>query len=181
MNYLETLKNIAKDKKRKKENLVFILVLLVILLISMNYIFSGAKDSDNVKENNNNDVAIEINNKENNNLEERIANIISQVEGISDVSIVINYKDNGKSEYVFNTKETINSEGESLNVEKEVAFNENGSQKNAIVDTIMYPQVEGAIVVARGVENTQVKQNIQSAIASLLGIASYKVQVLNRR
>ena len=41
MNYLETLKNITKDNKRKKENLILLLILLVILLISINYIFNS--------------------------------------------------------------------------------------------------------------------------------------------
>ena len=184
MNYLETMKNILKDKKKKKENMIFIAVLLVVLLISINYIFSDTKkEQKGIEIDNNTNEKVDNNSKAQspNDLEERLTQIINQVEGISDVSLIINYKDSGQSEYVFNTKETIAEEGNVLNLEKEVAYNESSGQKSAIKTSQNNPQIEGVIIVARGIENSENKQKIQSAIASLLGIASYKVQVLNRR
>lgn len=183
-NYLETMKNILKDKKKKKENMIFIVVILVVLLISINYILSDTKKEQKETEiENNTSKQVDNNSKAQspNDLEERLTQIINQVEGISDVSLIINYKDSGQSEYVFNTKETIAEEGNVLNMEKEVAYNESSGQKSAIKTSQNNPQIEGVIIVARGIENSNNKQKIQSAIASLLGIASYKVQVLNRR
>lgn len=183
-NYLETMKNILKDKKKKKENMIFIVVILVVLLISINYILSDTKKEQKETEIENNTSKQVDNNSQAqspNDLEERLTQIINQVEGISDVSLIINYKDSGQSEYVFNTKETIAEEGNVLNLEKEVAYNESSGQKSAIKTSQNNPQIEGVIIVARGIENSDNKQKIQSAIASLLGIASYKVQVLNRR
>jgi stage III sporulation protein AG len=184
MNYLETMKNILKDKKKKKENMIFIAVLLVVLLISINYIFSDTKkEQKGIEIDNNTNEKVDNNtqSQNTNTLEERLTQIINQVDGISDVSLIINYKDSGQSEYVFNTKETIAEEGNVLNLEKEVAYNESSGQKSAIKTSQNNPQIEGVIIVARGIENSENKQKIQSAIASLLGIASYKVQVLNRR
>ena len=184
MNYLETMKNILKDKKKKKENMIFIAVLLVVLLISINYIFSDTKkEQKGIEIDNNTNEKVDNNtqSQNTNTLEERLTQIINQVDGISDVSLIINYKDSGQSEYVFNTKETIAEEGNVLNLEKEVAYNESSGQKSAIKTSQDNPQVEGVIIVAKGIENSENKQKIQSAIASLLGIASYKVQVLNRR
>lgn len=184
MNYLETMKNILKDKKKKKENMIFIAVLLVVLLISINYIFSDTKKEQKgieIDNNTNEKVDNSTQSQNTNTLEERLTQIINQVDGISDVSLIINYKDSGQSEYVFNTKETIAEEGNVLNLEKEVAYNESSGQKSAIKTSQNNPQIEGVIIVARGIENSENKQKIQSAIASLLGIASYKVQVLNRR
>ena len=184
MNYLETMKNILKDKKKKKENMIFIAVLLVVLLISINYIFSDTKKEQKgieIDNNTNEKVDNSTQSQNTNTLEERLTQIINQVDGISDVSLIINYKDSGQSEYVFNTKETIAEEGNVLNLEKEIAYNESSGQKSAIKTTQNNPQIEGVIIVARGIENSENKQKIQSAIASLLGIASYKVQVLNRR
>ena len=184
MNYLETMKNILKDKKKKKENMIFIAVLLVVLLISINYIFSDTKkEQKGIEIDNNTNEKVDNNtqSQNTNTLEERLTQIINQVDGISDVSLIINYKDSGQSEYVFNTKETIAEEGNVLNLEKEVAYNESSGQKSAIKTSQNNPQIEGVIIVAKGIENSENKQKIQSAIASLLGIASYKVQVLNRR
>ena len=184
MNYLETIKNILKDKKKKKENMIFIAVLLVVLLISINYIFSDTKkEQKGIEIDNNTNEKVDNNtqSQNTNTLEERLTQIINQVDGISDVSLIINYKDSGQSEYVFNTKETIAEEGNVLNLEKEIAYNESSGQKSAIKTSQNNPQIEGVIIVAKGIENSENKQKIQSAIASLLGIASYKVQVLNRR
>ena len=176
MNYLETMKNILKDKKKKKENMIFIAVLLVVLLISINYIFSDTKKEQKgieIDNNTNEKVDNSTQSQNTNTLEERLTQIINQVDGISDVSLIINYKDSGQSEYVFNTKETIAEEGNVLNLEKEVAYNESSGQKSAIKTSQNNPQIEGVIIVARGIENSENKQKIQSAIASLLGIASY--------
>ena len=86
MNYLETMKNILKDKKKKKENMIFIAVLLVVLLISINYIFSDTKkeqkgieiDKKTKKKVDNNTQS-----QNTNTLEERLTQIINQVDDSS--------------------------------------------------------------------------------------------------
>lgn len=175
MKYLETLKNIAKDNKKKRENLIFILVLLVILLVSSNYIFTEDKD---IKE-------TEVENKieeqiKGVTLEEKIKEILSSISGISEVSIVINYANDGNTEVVYETKETRNEQGSVTSVEKTVAYNEKSGQKEAIVEMFSTPKVEGVIVVAKGVEGADIKQRISTALANLLGIASYKIQVFEK-
>ena len=71
MNYLETLKNIGKDSKKKKENLIFILVLLVILLVSINYIFKEDKiENQNTVENTTSEQT-----SSKNDLEEKVAQV----------------------------------------------------------------------------------------------------------
>lgn len=176
MKYLETLKNISKDNKKKRENLVFILVLLVILLISINYIFNS---DNNTKEN-----SVEGNIQEQvditKDIELKIEEILSQISGISDVSVIINYSDDGNTSVVYDTKETVNDSGVVTSVEKNVAYNENNGDKNAIVQMYNTPTVEGAIVVARGVSNTDIKQRLSVALGNLLGIASYKVQIFEK-
>ena len=42
------------------------------------------------------------------------------------------------------------------------------------------PSVEGVIVVAKGVESSDLKQRLSTALGNLLGIASYKVQVFEK-
>lgn len=175
MNYLETLKNIAKDNKRKRENLILLLILLVILLISINYIFSSDKN-EKVTE-------VEENIKEqtsNISIEEKISEILSQIAGVSEVSIVINYANEGNTNVVYDTKETRNEEGSVTSVEKSVAYNEKSGEKTAIIEMFSTPKVEGVIVVAKGVQSTELKQKISTALGNLLGIASYKVQVFEK-
>ena len=37
MNYLETLKNITKNKEKRTENIILLIVLLVIILVASNF------------------------------------------------------------------------------------------------------------------------------------------------
>lgn len=176
MNYLETLKNIAKDNKRKRENLILLLVLLVILLVSVNYIFSSDK---NVEE-----TEVEEKIKEQTTtittIEEKISEVLSQISGVSEVSIVINYANEGNTSVIYDTKQTMNEQGSVTSVEKSVAYNEKSGEKTAIVEMFSSPKVEGVIVVAKGVQSTELKQKISTALGNLLGIASYKVQVFEK-
>ena len=176
MNYLDTLKNIGKDPKRKKENLILLLILLVILLISINYIFNEDKTEKEtvVKE------EVEEQISDNTTLEEKLSEIINQISGITEASIVINYSNNGSNEIVYDTKETLNDQGNVLSVEKSVAYNEENGNKTAIIQMYNTPSVEGVIVVAKGVGNSDIKQRLSTAIGNLLGIASYKVQIFEK-
>lgn len=176
MNYLDTLKNITKDKNRKKENLILLLVLLVILLISINYIFKEDKSeketttTDNVKEETTQKVDLEL----------KIAQVLNQISGVTDASVIINYSNNGSNEVVYDTKETLNDNGNVLSVEKNVAYNESSGDKTAIIEVYNTPTVEGVIIVASGVDSSEIKQKLATAIGNLLGVASYKVQIFSK-
>lgn len=173
MNYLETLKNIGKDSKKKKENLIFILVLLVILLVSINYIFKEDKiENQNTVENTTSEQT-----SSKNDLEEKVAKVLNQISGITDASVIINYSDNGTNDIAYDTKQTMNENGNVLSIEKSVAYNEENGKKTAIIQVYNTPKVEGVIIVANGVDDSEIKQKISTAIGNLLGVASYKVQI----
>jgi len=177
MNYLEKLKNISKEKN--KQNLFFILIMLIVILISMNYIFSNNTKTEE-KKSQEEQLQETQENSQDNSLEQKLQNVISQINGIEEVSIIINYKNNGQNNFVFNTKESMGEDGNVINVEKEVAYNENNSQKSAISSEVTTPEVEGVIIVAKGVDSAEIKQKLQTAVGALLGISSYKVQILSK-
>lgn len=186
MNYLETMKNITKDKQKRVENLVFLIILLVILLISINYIFkSNDKNSNSTTSYDNiigskeeKDKTIQ-NINEQSNLETKLSDILSKVEGISEVSVLLTYATDSKQNVVYNTKEEI-SDGKT-STEKSVAYNEQSGQKNAIVESVEMPKVEGAIIVAKGASGVEMKSKIASTISSVTGIPVYKVQVFEKQ
>lgn len=191
MNYLETLKNIAKDKNKRVENLIFLVILLVILLVAVNYIFNTEKissknnDTSNNTSNNNN-----INSNSNtqnlsnvsniqSELEVKLSNILSQISGISEVSVVITYSKDATTTPVYNTKEQEKS-GEKT-TEKTVAYNEEGNDKTAIIESVELPKVEGAIIVAKGANTVEMKSKIASAISNLTNVPVYKIQVFEKK
>ena len=61
-----------------------------------------------------------------------------------------------------------------------MAYNEKSGEKTAIIQMYNTPSVEGVIVVAKGVESSDLKQRLSTALGNLLGIASYKVQVFEK-
>lgn len=185
MNYLETMKNIAKDKRKRVENLVFLIILLVILLISMNTIFRTDKTKENSTTSNEN-IMMEEKKIQNgttqtaaNNLENKLSDILSKVEGISEVSVLLTYSSDTKQNVVYNTKEE-SSDGK-ISTEKTVAYNEQSGNKNAIVESVEMPKVEGAIIVAKGASDVQIRSKIASTISSVTGIPVYKVQVFEKQ
>lgn len=175
MEYLEKIKSMSP--RRKKENLVLILILLVVLLISFNYIFKV--DNNSKKEIINGEEKKEQK-EQTSTLEEKISNVLAQINGVSDVSVILNYIDSGENEIVYDTREEYQENGTIASMEKSVAYSEENGDKNAIISIKSNPKVEGVIVVAKGVENSELKQKISNALANLLGIASYKIQVFEK-
>ena len=179
MNYLETMKNIEKDKQKRLENLVFLIIILVILLISINYIFKTDESSKNSTSIDSNIINKEEINDKKVGLEERLANILSQINGISEVSVLLTYSSEEKQNVVYNMKEE-KVDGKTVE-EKSVAYNEEGSKKTAIVESVEMPKVEGAIIVARGANNVDIKSKLASTISNVIGIPVYKVQVFEKQ
>lgn len=184
MNYLETLKNIAKSKDRKIENIVLLVILLVVILLASKYIFkSNTTESKNVsnstsnKENINNTSENENSSKKND-LETKLANVLSQISGISDVSVVITYSQDTKQSAIYNTKEE--QKGESKTTEKTVAYNEDGNKKTAIIESTEMPKIEGAIIVAKGASTVDIRSKIATAVSSLTNVPAYKIQVFEK-
>lgn len=185
-NQLEVIKTAFKDKKKRTQNLILLVVLLVVLLISCNYIFktdsksagksNSTSNDSNIDNSNNTSTVSKTNNSD---LEEKLSLILSQVQGISDVSIVLSYSQEEKQNVVYNTKEE-ESDGKST-TEKVVAYNEQSGIKSAIVESVECPKVEGAIVVAKGADSVDIRSKIASAVSTVVNIPVYKVQVFEKQ
>ena len=50
-------------------------------------------------------------------------------------------------------------------------------EKKHPLQSIISPKIEGAIITAKGAEDTTVKANIIQAVEAVTGIASHKIQV----
>lgn len=183
-NYLETLTNIAKSKDKKVENLIFAVILLVVVLIALSYIFKDDKEKNNnanlVVNSNNTSQNENINSSDSmkTNMEQKMANILSQISGISDASVMITYSKDNTTTPIYNTKE-YEKQGEKT-VEKSVAYNEQNSSKTAIIESIEMPKVEGVIIVAKGSINVEMKSKIATAISALTNVPVYKIQIFEK-
>ena len=160
---LETLKNITKDKN--KEKIIYILICAVVILIASSYIFKKEeKSNDNTNENKTvkQNYVFDTYSDEN-----KLASILSNIDGISEVSCYITYKDEGTIVPAYNKKE-------------EIIFEESGNEKNALIEKRLLPQIEGVIIVGKGLTDESIKAKLATAVASVMNIGVYKVQVFSK-
>jgi stage III sporulation protein AG len=180
-NYLETLKNISKEKS--KEKIIYILILCIALFIAISYIFNNSAEketnsSENIINSNNTSTQTNINDSKDI-MEEKLAKILSEVSGISNVSVMITYSSDVKINPVYNTKEE-EKEGEKI-VDRSVVYNEEDSSKKVVIESTSMPVVEGVIVVAEGASNVEIRSKIAQAVSAVTNVAIYKIQVFEKR
>ncbi len=197
------LKSLIKSKedgegndKKKIENLVFFVIILIITIVIINIIWNG---NSKKKTETNNDTskklassATNITPSENiqttDNLEEKLENILSKIQGVGEVKVCINYNESNEVVAMYNenskvstTEETDTSGGirkiQENNSQKDIIFKEESGEKTPITQKVVQAKIEGAIVTAKGAGNVSTKTNIIQAVEAVTGLATHKIQV----
>lgn len=189
---MKRLLDIFKNKEKRIENLVFLLVLLIVTLLIINSILKDDKSLKNVSEDESKKGASFINaQKENDDdisnnleLEKRLEVILSKIKGVSNVSVLITYSETEEVVPLYNINNSSNQTEEGDGKEKVIKKEENVSKNvlldddsNVLIEKKLSPKIEGAIVIAKGVSNVNIKSNIISAMEAVTGLASHKIQV----
>ena len=114
---------------------------------------------------------------------------LGKIKGVEDVKVLITYSETEKVVPIYNESSSQSStqekdtEGgerkiETYDTSKEVVSDAN---QTIITEKIMYPKMEGAIVIAKGAQNTIVKENITHAVEAATGLAVHKIQVFEMK
>ena len=183
------------NDKRKIENLVFFVVILIITVVAINLIWNGKKDT---KQQGINDSSKKLATNENdntnnetinsNNLEEKLKNILSKIQGVGNVEVCLNYSESSEIVAMYNesskvstTEETDTSGGnrkiQETDTQKDIIYQEENGKKTPITQKTIQPKIEGAIITATGVNNATTKNNIIQAVEAVTGLATHKIQV----
>ena len=190
-----------KNNKKKIENMVFLVIVLIITIVIINYIWNGNKGSNKTltntagkqlattqssqsKQNSNNSQ----NTTNSNNLEQRLEEILSNINGVGNVKVFINYSESSETVAMYNensktsvTEETDTSGGvrkvEETDLQKEIVYQEDSGSKTPIVQKTTEPKIEGAIITAKGASNINIKTSIIQAVEAATGLATHKIQV----
>jgi stage III sporulation protein AG len=121
--------------------------------------------------------------------EEELADVLSKMVGVDDVSIVINL-DSTVEEVVQvdvrNTEQVTQEMGKTGDnrsitqntTDKKTAFYNTGDGQKPVVIKQLKPKVRGVLIVARGVENLQVKAAVIEAIQRTLEVPAHRISVL---
>lgn len=186
-----------KNNKKKIENLIFFIVLLIITVVIMNIIWNGEESSNNEEENENDTSkqlanvetdTVETSSNSEEELETKLENILSKIQGVGNVEVFINYSESSEivpmyneSTQTSNTEETDTSGGtriiEETDTQKEIIYEEIDGEKTIITQKVIEPQIEGAIITATGAGNAEIKSNIIQAVEAVTGLATHKIQV----
>lgn len=123
-------------------------------------------------------------------LENKIINMVKDIEGVGDVRVMITMANSG--EYVYITEEKIGIDkaentpaGESSknltqkeSIEKKYVMveNENG-RKQALIKTWIEPSVQGVVIICQGADDIKVKARVINVVTTALNIPSTRVCV----
>ncbi|MBQ2938147.1 MAG: hypothetical protein IJE05_04655 [Clostridia bacterium] len=187
------------NNKKKIENLVFLVIILIITIVIINYIWNGNKSSNKTITNsagkqlattqsNQNHKQTQETSNNTNSLEERLEAILSNINGVGNVKVFINYSESSETVAMYNensktsvTEETDTSGGvrkvEETDSQKEIVYQEDNGSKTPIVQKTVEPKIEGAIITAKGASDINIKTNIIQAVEAATGLATHKIQV----
>ena len=193
------LKKGEKNNKKTIENLVIFIVILIITIIAINIIWkddknkgsSEYKDESKISSNTVSKNFKEVDNNADN-IEEKLENILSQIEGVGKVKVLITYSKTSQIVPLYNednqatlTEET-DKEGGTRKItekkeKKDIIYQESSGSKMPITQSITSPKIEGAVITAQGAENPNIKTNIIQAVEAVTGIATHKIQVFEMK
>ncbi len=191
------IKNEQADGKKKIENLVVFIIILIVTIVAINFIWKDEKSKTSKAQVNNTSpssykqLADTSSNEEETNkeqLEEKLENILSKIEGVGDVKTLITYSQSSEIVAMYNEKSKTSStnendsEGGIRNIEetdttKEVIYQEENGVNVPVTTKVIKPKIEGVLVTAVGANNATTKTNIIQAIEAVTGVATHKIQV----
>lgn len=164
----EFLNTITKNKK----TIPYILLAIGIIIFLLSYI---------VPKSNNESVNVFDEQTFITSTEQRVKQIVSQIDGVGDCSVAININSTIESVYVKENKSTYNNDNENIKSESQnsvlITKDSSGSEYAVITKKIM-PQISGVTVVCTGANNQTVRNAVISAVSTLLDIGTNKVCVI---
>ena len=180
-------KNLNEKDKKKIYSLLSLVVVCGIALVAI----SGLEKKETVKQEENiNSISKEnIGNEESaQGLEEKLKNILSQIEGAGELDVMITYESSEEIQPAFNTNTTTE---ETKEVDKQggertvTTSSENktmitSSSNDPIVIKTNQPKINGVIVVASGAKDPIVKETLYSAVQTALQIQGHQVEIYTK-
>lgn len=191
--------DLEEGGKKKMETLVAFIIILIITIIAINVIWNG--DEKTPKEDTaiynkqlateQNMATIETANMENT-LEANLEKVLSKINGVGEVKVLISYVESSEivAMYNENTKNTSTQEEDSgggtrvvneTDTQKDIIYKEENGEKVPITQKVISPKIEGALIIAQGANDANVKSNIIQAVEAVTGIATHKIQVFEMK
>lgn len=156
---MERIKKLLKNKNNKYILIIFIIG-IVLMLISVKG--NEQKIEKNVYEGE----------------EKRLEQIISDIKGVGDVSVMITYQSGAGKELAYETRSNRAERDSNIteNIDKQAVV----TSGEPVVLRELYPEVKGVIVTASGAGDARIRANISEAVCAALGVAAHKVCIFEK-
>jgi len=161
INFLDKIKS-----NKKLQTILIIVIFLIVFAVFLLNTFS--KKESQTSQGNTQDLYVQE-------LEERLSNTLSKVDGAGKVSIVITVESGMETVLAMKTETVENSSGKHV-TETPVLVN-----GKTVVLKEMYPKIIGVLIVAEGANNIGVMRKIQQATVSLLDINVNQIEILTMK
>ena len=112
-------------------------------------------------------------------LEQRLEQLLRQVEGAGEVQVLLTLKEGTSYEYQADVRSTEDESGKELQ-QQTVLVSGGGTEAPVTVRTV-YPQYRGAVVLCQGADRAAVRLDMIRAVSSLTGLGSDKIHVIKMK
>ncbi|MCP3763293.1 stage III sporulation protein AG [Domibacillus sp. A3M-37] len=110
------------------------------------------------------------------NYESELTRVLNKIDGVSDVSVIVNLASSERSVY---EKNVASSKGSGENTtDEQMAVIRNGDVESPVMTETRKPDIQGVLIVAKGVERVQVKKRMVEAVTRVLGVPMHRVAVM---
>lgn len=178
---MEKFKEIWKKIKSIKNYEIILCAIIIAVVLLIYFSVSESRDSIKEKSEASNETSASVMLTEG--LEERLSNILEQIDGVGEVSVLITYA----STEVPVIADTVNSHSTTTSGDKSQTTTTTNtstpliSNQDVIVIQEKMPEILGVIVVASGAEEVKIKLKILTAVSTALGINGNSIQIYTRR
>ncbi len=108
-------------------------------------------------------------------MEEQLALLLSQVEGVGEVKVMITLS--STSEKI--VEKDLNTDTDT--VEETTIYQEGENGQEPYITTEVYPTIEGVVVLAEGGGNSIIVQNITEAVQALFDVDTHKIKIMKMK
>ncbi|MGN1202650.1 MAG: hypothetical protein ACI4RF_05090, partial [Eubacterium sp.] len=164
----ESIKNMISGDSKKIKIIVAIGLIGIVLIFASNLIESEDKN----KNTDNESISYEEYTEQ---LESKLKNLISSIEGVGECQVMITLENTTESVYA--TDVEIKNDDSSVNQKDEYVIYDSENGEAPVLIKEYLPKVQGVTVVCTGGDNTAVKEKIIQSVTSLFNIPTNRVSV----
>ncbi len=158
--YKKIMAGVFKDKKKAG----------IIILVTVGILFTCIPENKKIDKENSNPYGSIVNETE-----EKLKNLILDIDGVKKVNVMISFSDMGVKEYY--KDETYDYNDSKTKTDKKLVFKRDDGNEVPVLKREKYPEIKGVTVIA-DCNKREREEIIFRAVRASLGIDSHKIEII---